>query len=119
MSKQVQQFIESAIDAKVPAQYKSSPFVESARQAVTDAVIVQADKVADGLRAIAQREGLSESLVENALIEVGLADAPEPVEPETLEAKVERLVAAVDAGNARIEALIARAKSYSPVFRDL
>lgn len=120
MSKQIQNAVESAITRAVPSTYASSPVVGQAKAALVPAIVEEADKIADGLRAIAQREGLSESLVENALIEVGLADAPEPVEPETLEAKVERLLSQQDEQAKQIAALISAAKAYAPShFRSL
>lgn len=120
MSQQVQQFISAVTSSVVPVGYKGSPLIEKAAQEVEAAVVEKATAVADGLRAIAHREGLSESLVENALIEVGLADAPVPATPETLEEKVERLLSQQDEQGKQIAALISAAKSYAPsYFRSL
>lgn len=120
MSKQVQEFVTSAVANAVPNGYKADPVVARAKDALVPVLVEKADQIADALRNIAQQEGLSESLVENALIQVGLADAPEPVEPETLEAKVERLSANLDEQSKQIAALIAAAKRYAPsVFASL
>jgi len=120
MSKQVQEFVTSAIESAVPAGYKSDPVVGQAKAALVPVLTEKADQIADALRAVAAQEGLSESLVENALIQVGLADAPEPVAPETLEEKVERLSAGLDAATQQIATLIAAAKRYAPsVFASL
>lgn len=87
--------------------------VASAKTSVGEAVAEQVAKAVDVIRGAAQEEGLSESLVENVLIEAGLVDAPEPevpAEPETLEAKVDRLLALSGEHGAAIAALLAAAK---------
>lgn len=72
------------------------PQVDAAIGVIAADLEVKAEGIADTLRSIAAANGLSESIVENALIEAGLVDAPEPeveVEPETLEQKIDRLLA--------------------------
>lgn len=83
---------------------RTSPFVKDAVLQVEEGIVEQGNVSADILRRIAQEQGLSESLVENALIEAGLADAPEP-EVEDL-SDTER-IARIEENLGRIEKTLA------------
>lgn len=88
-----------------------STYVIDAEATLTGVVTEQVESTVASLRQAAHEYGLSESLVENALIEAGLVDAPAPAEPETLEQKVDRLLVQQNEQGAAIAALLAAAKA--------
>ena len=115
MSKQVENFVNAAIETA--AVENKVGFIRTDRNyqavvtAVIDTVAEQGDKIADAIRGKGQEIGLSESDVENFLIEVGLADEPEvEAEPVTLES----LAAAQAKSDALLQELLAVAKRYAP-----
>lgn len=117
MSKQVENFVNAAIETA--AVENKVGFIRTDRNyqavvtAVIDAVAEQGDKIADAIRGKGQEVGLSESDVENFLIEVGLADEPEP-EPEPEPVTLESLAAAQAKSDALLQELLAVAKRYAP-----
>lgn len=121
MSTQFKNAVSAAIDTFATDKNLVSgyygPYLDDAKRTVGEAVSEKATQVADALRSAAQEEGLSESLFENVLIQVGLVDEPEPEveEPaadETLDDKVERLLVAQQDQAAQIASLIAAAKRH-------
>lgn len=86
MSKNVTTVVESAVNAAVEgSMYASYPEVGRAKTAIAEALSENVEQACNTLRSIAAEAGLSESLVENALIESGLVDEPEPEVEETEE----------------------------------
>lgn len=118
MSTQFQNVVDSAVDTVAQQNGLTSSsyasYLTSAKRVVGEAVSEKVASVAEALRSAASEEGLSESVVENVLIEAGLVDPePEPeveAEPETLEEKVERLLVQSENNAAQIATLIAAAK---------
>lgn len=115
MSKQVQHFVNAVIETAVVennvgyvrTDRKFIPVVEQ----VIDAVETQGEKIADAIRGKAQEVGLSESEVENFLIQIGLSDEPEPEpEPVTLESLAERQAKS----EALLQEILNVAKRYAP-----
>lgn len=117
MSKQVENFVNAAIETA--AVNNKVGFIRDDRNyqavaaAVIDAVAEQGDKVADAIRSKGQEVGLSESEVENFLIQVGLADEPEP-EPTPEPVTLESLAAQQAKTDALLQDLLRVAKSYAP-----
>lgn len=120
MSTQFQNAVDAAIDhfaTEKGLTHSYGGYIDTAKRVVGEAVSEKATQVADALRAAAQEEGLSESLFENVLIQVGLVDEPEPEveevpEDESLDAKVDRLLTAQQDQAATIASLIAAAKRH-------
>lgn len=114
MSNVIKNAVTSIVDAAVPSNYAHTVGVPEAKAQVVEAVVEYGVGVVEGLRRIASENGLSEALVENALIEVGLVDAPEPeveAEPETLEQKIDRLLTTQETQGADIARLLTVARS--------
>lgn len=117
MSNTFRTAVQTVVDAALQGTgyYASSPIVAEARKAVEEGVVEQVQRAADSLRATAEEQGLSASLVENALIQAGLVDAPEPepeVEPEplTTEEQVAALTDAVGSLAKTVDALVQAAR---------
>jgi hypothetical protein len=115
MSKQVENFVNAAIETAAVENkvgfIRTDRNYQAVASAVIDTVAEQGDKIADAIRGKGQEIGLSESDVENFLIEVGLADEPEvEAEPVTLES----LAAAQAKSDALLQELLAVAKRYAP-----
>lgn len=117
MSKQIENFVVAAVETAVVengvhyvrSDQKFAPVVS----ALVDTIAAQGDKVADAIRAKGQEVGLSESEVENFLIQVGLADAPEP-EPTPEPVTLESLAAAQAKSDALLQEILQVAKQYAP-----
>jgi sirohydrochlorin ferrochelatase len=115
MSNTFRTAVQTVVDAALQGTgyYASSPIVAQARQAVEEGVVEQVQRAADSLRATAEEQGLSASVVENALIEAGLVDAPEPEvedEPATTEEQVAALTEAVGSLAKTVDALVNAAR---------
>lgn len=115
MSNTFRTAVQTVVDAALQGTgyYASSPIVAQARQAVEEGVVEQVQRAADSLRATAEEQGLSASVVENALIEAGLVDAPEPeveAEPLTTEEQVAALTDAVGSLAKTVDALVQAAR---------
>lgn len=119
MSKQIENFVVAAVETAVVengvhyvrSDQKFAPVVS----ALVDTIAAQGDKVADAIRAKGQEVGLSESEVENFLIQVGLADAPEPEPtPEPEPVTLESLAAAQAKSDALLQEILQVAKRYAP-----
>lgn len=96
MSKTINTAVTAIVANAVPTNYRFTAGVSEAQARIVTDVETLANETADALRLIGAENGLSADLVEQALIQVGLADAPEPIveaEPETLEQKIDRLLA--------------------------
>lgn len=121
MSTQFQNVVDSAVDTVAQqnglTSYSYASYLTSAKRTVGEAVSEKVASAVEAIRSAASEEGLSESVVENVLIEAGLVDPepePEPeveAEPETLEEKVERLLVQSDDNAKTIAALLAAARS--------
>lgn len=103
---------EATLGLNIPSYLEAQ--VDAAIKQIADGISVQADEIAETLRARGIEAGLSESDVENVLIEVGLADAPvedieevvvEDAEPGSLAA----LTATVNTIAATVEKIVAAA----------
>lgn len=115
MSNTFRTAVQTVVDAALQGTgyYASSPIVAEARKAVEEGVVEQVQRAADRLRATAEEQGLSASVVENALIEAGLVDAPEPeveAEPMTTEEQVAALTEAVGSLAKTVDALVNAAR---------
>lgn len=115
MSNTFRTAVQTVVDAALQGTgyYASSPIVAEARKAVEEGVVEQVQRAADSLRATAEEQGLSASVVENALIEAGLVDAPEPeveAEPLTTEEQVAALTDAVGSLAKTVDALVQAAR---------
>ncbi len=96
MSKTINAAVATIVNDAVPSHFRLTPGVSEAAAKIVADVETLANETADALRLIATEQGLSADLVEKALIQVGLADEPvveTPAEPETLEQKIDRLLA--------------------------
>ena len=119
MSKQIENFVVAAVETAVVdngvhyvrSDQKFAPVVS----ALVDTIAAQGDKVADSIRNAAATLGLSESEVENFLIQVGLADAPEPEPtPEPEPVTLESLAAAQAKSDALLQEILQVAKQDAP-----
>lgn len=121
MSKQVQNFVNAAIETAAVENnvgyIRTDRNYQAVASSVIDAVAEQGDKVADAIRSKGQEVGLSESEVENFLIQVGLADEPEPEPtPEPEPVTLESLAAQQAKTDALLQDLLRVAKSYAPSY---
>ena len=117
MSKQIQQFITASINSAAVdngvGYIRNDQKFEPVVAAVVSDVEEQGERIADAIRAEAADLNISESRVENFLIQVGLADEPEP-EPTPEPVTLESLAAAQAKTDALLQDLLKVAKSYAP-----
>lgn len=121
MSEQFQNVVNAAVDTVATDRGLTAGYytahLDAAKATIGEAVSEKVAQVVESLRATAESNYLSQSVVENAFIEAGLVDPepePEPeveAEPETLEQKVDRLLVQQGEQGAAIAALIAAAKA--------